>query len=473
MFDEADGSGSGDPSSDASGDPTPTTSAASSEPGSSSADSSASTTAETGDGDPPPVLPAACALVRVDGEARLQLPQVNNAPSTLRIQVIDAGSAQTPARILTIQDETLGDSHNNYRAHSYVFESWPDGVLETEPPLRLTRAGHYVSRLVSLDDDANRFAYVWTGDPGGINAYDTFYSILDVFEWQVTEDLEIVASTSSGFVDLLGVPNSTRMLATLETNPFETTPDEMITGFSLAVLDIEGSKLAGPAPLTLQTPTPGSDMRTFWAGDRVAAAVGHNACGDGDPLCSPHAVVLARPTAPDEHGLGADGFAISHVIDGQADTQFVSRPMVSSFAGLTWVIWYEGTDWTGDDEQRRVRGIVLDAHGDPRPWPLEDPSPDPITFVPPTSMSSYPNVLVSELGITAVHRTQEQTFVLQQHDFAFAPLGPPIVLERDSHISLYPAMATLAEPRSLLLVWGEQVEDAASLRMLRFECADG
>ncbi len=425
----------------------------------------------TGDGEPPmPVMPEACALVRVEGDARVPIDA--DSISALRLSVLDPGDPRTPARVMTIQDETFGSAHSNYRARSFVLESWPDGVLETRPSLPLTRAGHGASRLARLAGAPNRFAYLWTGDPDGTNQYDTFFSILDGDAWSVGGEVEVLPGTNPLFVDLLPSASSARLVSTYTTDTFDSTPKDQFSGFSLGILAADGAPITTATPLTARTPGSESAVRTFWAGDRVAVAMGHNACAGDDALCSPHAVVLARPTAPDEHGVAVDGFEVTHVIDGLAGTQHVSRPQVANELGLTWMSWYEGEDSSASDEHRTLRGLVLDASGDPLPWPLGDPKPGPIDFMVDTDMGSWPSLLVSELGITVVYRTHESTFEVHHHDFTFTPIGEPIVLELDSSLSQYPSMSLLGHPRSLLLAWGEQVREDVSIRMVRLECGE-
>lgn len=426
------------------------------------------TTADTGTGGGPS-LPEACALVRVPGQAHLPLGA--SAIGGPRMLVLEPGQPGVPARVMTLLREWSGSAHENIRARTFVLESWPDGVVETATPLPLTRAGHSTSRLVELAGAPRRFAYVWTGDPAGTNHYETFFSILDVDAWSVGGEVRIAANTNPNFVDLLPTASPERLLATFTTDSYDTSPPGEISGFSLGVLAGAGAPVVDAAPLTLRTPSPGSELRTFWAGDRVAAAMGHNACHPDDALCVPHAVVLARPTAPDEHGAAVDGFALAHVVGGLDGTTYVSGPQLSPRFGLTWLTWYEGSDWTAPDEHRTFRGTVLDASGEPIPWPPAAPAPKPIEFMADTDMDSWPTLLVSELGITVAYRTTASTFEVRQHDFAFEPLGEPIALEIESWDARYASLVMLTEPRSLLLTWLEVVDDVGSLRMARLECA--
>lgn len=423
---------------------------------------------ETG-AEPPPLVPEACRLVRVDGDARVPI----DADQVLgsRMYVLEPGTADAPPRVMTSQYEVFGSAHSNYRARSFVLESWPDGVVETRPSLPLTRDGHGASTLVRLDDGPARFAYIWTGDPDGSNKYDTFFSILDVDAWSVGGEVEVESSTNPLTIDLLRVPTSARFVATYTTDSFDTTPKGESSGFSLGVLDGGGAPLITATPLTQRTPLPGSGLRTFWAGDRVAAGIGHNVCGVDDPLCSPHSVVLARPTAPDELGLAVEGFAVEHVIAGLPGTQHVSRPQLTHEAGLTWMIWYEGTDETASDEHRSLRGLVLDTAGDPVAWPPGAPEPAPSPFLIDTAMDSWPGVLVSQFGITVAYRTSGSTYEVHHHDFEFKPIGEPIVLEFDGGGSSTPTLSVLEHPRSLLLAWSEQTDGMVSVRMVRLDCA--
>lgn len=423
------------------------------------------TTSDTG-GDEPAV-PEACALVRVPGDARVPLTSI--VLGTPRLTVLEPGAPGVPARVMSIQLESPGSGHENYRARSFTLESWPNGVAESALDLPLTRAGHSMSRLVELAGPPRRFAYVWTGDPGGTNSYDTFFSLLDVDAWSVGGEVEIESNTNPLLVDLQPTASPERFVVTYTTDSYdEPSPDE-VSGFSLGVLGGAGEPVVGATPLTLRTPEPGSDVRTFWAGDRVAVAMGHNACRPDDELCVPHSVVFARPTAPDEHGAAASGFELGHVIDGLASTKYVSRPQVKPQFGLNWLTWYEGDTWTSADEHRTFRGAVLDANGSPVAWPPADPAPGPISFMSDTDMASWPNLLVSEFGITVAYRTTGGAFEVRHHDFEFKPIGEPIVLALDS-LPHYPSMVALDEPRSLLLGWVEEVESQYSMRMVRLEC---
>lgn len=417
-----------------------------------------------------PAVPGACALVRLAGDARVPLDAtVIGAP---RLWVLEPGAPGVPARVMTTQLESSGFSHANYRARRFTLDAWPEGVAETGAALRLTRDGHSISRLVELDGPPRRYAYVWTGDPRGQNLYDTFFSVLDADDWSVGGEVELEPGTNPLFVDLQPAASPARFVSTYTTDPEDSPPTDEISGYSLGVLDGAGTPVVGATALTLRTPHPGSEIRTFWAGDRVAVAMGHNGCRPDDELCVPHAVVLARPTAPDEHGAAASGFALASVIDGLAGTGYVSRPQITALSGLNFLIWYEGDDWVSSDEHRTFRGMVLDASGTPIPWPPDDPVPGARSFMDDTAMASWPNLLVSEFGVTVAYRTVDGTFEVHHHDFEFKPLGDPIALELESQPH-FPAMAVLGEPRSLLLAWVEDVESEFSMRMVRLACDAG
>lgn len=425
------------------------------------------TTSGTGTGtggDVPPAIPEACALVLVPGEARIALD--STVIGSTRLTVLDPGAPGVPPRVMATQLEALGPAHSNLRARNIVVDAWPTGVAQTAGPLWLTRNGHSISRFVELDGSPRRFAYVWTGDPRGLNSFDTFFSVLDADAWTVGGEVELGRNTNSLFVDLQRTGSPSQLIATLTSESYDTVPDGQTPGFSLAVLDGAGKQFVGPTPLNERAPDPGTEMRTFWAGDRVAAAMSHNGCLPEDDLCVPHSVVLARP---DEDGAAVDGFAFVQVIDGLVGTKHVSRPQVSPLFDMNWLTWYEGDDWVSSDEHRTFRGMVLDADGSPLAWPPADPAPGPISFLKDTSMASWPNVLVSEFGITVAYRTADNVFEVHHHDFAFKPIGEPILLALDSQPH-YPAMVALAEPRSLLLAWVEDVDLDFSLRMVRLEC---
>jgi len=428
------------------------------------------TETETGDEDPPmPTLPEACALVRVEGDA--VVPIDAHTVSGPRLTALRPGDAETPARVMLIEHEYVGDDrHGNYRARSFVLEQpWPEGVVETEVSLRLTNAGHSLSRLARLADGEHRFAYVYNGDPDGLNDYDTFFAILDTQAWSVGGLVEIESSTNPSFVDVLRTGE--RFVTTYTSVEHDSLPDGELSGFSLGTLDADGTALVGATELTASAPSPGSAVRTFWAGDRVAAAISHNDCHIDDHLCFPHSLVLARPSAPDQHGAAVDGFEAGHVIDGLPTSGHVSRAQVFVEHGLTWLLWYEGDDWLAVDEHRTFRALVLDQGGDPIPWPPANPAPGPISFVEDTATRYWPVAFVSEFGVTVVFQTSDGLFEIRHHDFEFEPLGEPILIDLGGSSARYPGIAVLAEPRSLLLGWGEQiVQGPVSVRMIRLEC---
>jgi hypothetical protein len=438
-----------------------------------SSSSESETESETGDGDgdvPPPPLPEACALARVEGDAILPLD--SGAMTGVRAYTLHPGDARTPARIMTVQHEIFGEAHGEYRARSFVLESpWPEGVAEVGSSLRLTTKGHGVSRLARVADGEQRFAYVWTGDPDGLNDYDTFFSVLDAEAWSVSGELEIESSTNPSFVDILRTGSGGRFVTTYTTDSYDTTPADQASGLSLGVLDLDGTPLVAATELTARAPYPGSDVRTFWAGDRIALAITHNQCNADEGQCTPHTVVLARPVAPDEHGAAVEGFEVTHVFEGLPSTLDISRAQLSTELGYTWMTWYEGDDWVAVDEHRTLRGVVLDEHGDPLPWPPDSPAPGPIAIVQDTAMSGWPTVLVSELGITVVFRNVDGFFEVRQHGFDFQPLGEPIFLEIEPGAGNYPSMTLLQHPRSLLLAWGVQDFSDISIHMVRLECA--
>ncbi len=464
-----------------SGEPTPTGSTTADSPtgggeqGGTTGGSTDDSTAETGEPIMPmmpmmPELPEACALVRVAGDARVAVDA--DWMHAVSVTVLHAGDPQTPARVMTIQNEGKGEAHGNYRARAFTLGSWPEGVSETQPSLALTRSGHAVSRLARIDEGSGRFAYLWIGDPRGDNKPDTFFSILDADAWSVGGEVEVVHNSNFSFIDLLRAPSSGRFVSTHTIDAFDTTPKDQASGFSLGLLDGTGVPMGPPTPLTSRTPAPGSELRSFWAGDRVAVAMGHNACDMQDPLCSPHAVVLARTNTPDDDGLAVEGFESTLVIEGRADTQHISRPLVAAEHGLTWVTWYEGEDPSSSNAHRTFRGLVLDASGDPLAWPPDDPAPGAIEFLVDTDMASWPSLRVSDLGITAVVPRHDSTYEVRHHDFGFRPLGEPIVIELPG-AGAGPSMVMLDAPRALLLAWSEQVgeEGAVEMRMVQLECA--
>ena len=436
-------------------------------------------TGETSDsGAPPwPGLPEPCALAP---SAILDTPLNTDSVLGTRLYTLDPGGPGAPARVMTVQRETVGDGHGNYKARAFeLAATWePGAVVSVAPVLPLTHSGHYISRLAPRLDDPARLAYVWTGDPDGTNDYDTFVTFLDLDAWAIDGELELVPSSNPSFVDILRTPAHPRFVTAYTTDSYGATPVDRASGFSLGVLDGDGAPLVEPAVLTEQTAAPGSGVRLLWSGDRIAAAIGHNAC-DAGPLCAPHSVVVARPSAPDETGAAADGFESAHVFAGLEGSGHVSRPAAFAEFGLTWLAWYESDDHVASDEHRTMRAVVLDDDGAPLPWPPGADAAAPVDFVVDVAMSSWPTMLVSELGITVVYRVVEsdgdraqRTFVVRHHDFTMQPLGEPIILELKPESASYPGLAALAEPRALLLAW-DGVSDTADivLRMARLECA--
>lgn len=434
------------------------------EQGVTDADSGGSGT-DTGD---VPAMPEPCVLVKVDAEVALPL-DMDGAVGAQRLTLLSPGGDGSPARVMTTVNEWFGDMHSNYRVRSFVVGEWPGGVVETEFSLALTRAGHGLSRFARLADGSNRFGYVWIGDPRGDNKFDTFYSIFDADAWDVTGEVKLVAESNAGVVDLLATPTFTEFLATYESEKGDVDLDGEVSGFSLGVLDAAGVHVAEPVPVTLRSPAPGSALRTFWAGDRVALAMAHNACAVGDPLCTPHSVAIAHPVAVDEHGLAVDGYAVTRSFAGLEGTSNVSRPMVAAEFGRLWTIWYEGEDQTSSNEHRTLRGVVLDEFGAKLPWPADDPAPGPIDFLADTRMGYWPNVLVSEFGITVGFDNDAGSFEIHNFDFDFKPLGAPISIALGSGANV-PGMAALTEPRSLLLTWYEGFDSDFVQRMVRLEC---
>jgi hypothetical protein len=438
-------------------------------------------TGTTGDPSGPP-LPTACALARVDGDVRLPLELDFVGGTSLR--TLDPGDpdSDAPARVLAARLETKGSEHGEIRARAFTLGAvFPDDVQAASSALAMTKSGHTSSRMVELPGGGARFGFLWTGDPRGTNKYDTFYSVLDADAWSVGGTVEVISGSNPDFVDLLQVPSGAELLATYTADPFGETPHDFASGLSLGVLDASGDPLVAATPLTETAAYPGAGARTFWAGDRVAAAIAHNDCDEVDPLCSPHAIVLAQPTAPDPHGAAADGYAPTHVIAGLETSAYVSRPRVEPRFGLNWLLWYEGEGWTASGAHRTLRAQVLDETGTPIPWPPGALTTAPIDYLVDQVQDAWPTVLISEFGVTAVQRTihldpveldSVPTFEVHHFDFNFEPLGEPIYLALDSFESFYPAMTALAHPRGLLLAWDEATDDAHELRMTLLACTD-
>ncbi len=221
-------------------------------------------------------------------------------------------------------------------------------------------------------------------------------------------------------------------------------------------------------------------MRTFWAGDRLAVAISNNECYEASPLCTPHAIVLAKPTAPDENGLAVDGFAPTHIIEGLPNTGYLSRPQVIDKFGLTWMFWYESEGTGAYDEHRTQRAQVLDPEGDPIPWPPGSMTSAPIAYVTDQIMSKWPVTYITEFGITTFHRTilldpveliTVYAFEVQHFDFEFQPLGETMYIHLESSQAAFPGVAPLAHPRGLALAWNETNEaEFIDTRMMRLDC---
>lgn len=440
---------------------------------------SEATTGTTGDPSGPP-LPTPCALTLVDGDVRFPLALNFVAGTALRTLAPGDPDTDAPARVMSTRLESKGEEHGEFKARTFtVGAAFPADVQEESPALSLTKSGHYVSRMVELPGGGDRFGYLWTGDPDATNKYDTFYSVLDADAWSVDGTVEVVSGSNPDFVDLLQVPSGAEHLATFTTDAYGETPHDFASGLSLGVLDAGGNPLVAATALTETAPYPGGGARSFWAGDRVAVAIAHNECDDGGPLCSPHAIVLAQPTAPDAHGAAADGYTATHVIAGLETSAYVSRPRIESHFGLTWLLWYEGEGWTSADAHRTLRAQVLDGTGTPIPWPPGALTTAPIDYLVDQVQDAWPTVLVSEFGITAVQRTihldpveldSVPTFEIYHFDFNFEPIGEPIYIALDSFESHYPGMTALAHPRGLLLAWDEVVSDSRELRMMLLAC---
>lgn len=149
--------------------------------------------------------------------------------------------------------------------------------------------------------------------------------------------------------------------------------------------------------------------------------------------------------------------------------------MLDGSLSYRWLIWFEGDDWGGADDHLRVRGMVLDENANPLPWPPDDPTDEPITFLE-TSIWSWPLVTVSSLGITVVFWLEESCcgvskYVVHHFGFDFEPLGEPIVLDVKQYSHLRSIIA-LDHPRSLLLGWTEDEDgvDQPWIRLTRLEC---
>ncbi len=446
---------------------------------SSTGDDTSSTSEATGPSEP--ALPIPCELAVVDGEA--WLPQQLSFALPQSLIVLDPGDAEanTAARVMGVRLESNGSPHSEMRARTFELGGdWPDDVKQVASPLRLTDNGHYRSRMALLPGDGHRFAYLWTGDPDGYNDYDTFFSVLDVDAWAITDEVEVQSNTNASFVDLLLAPSGGRFVATYTTSEYDKILPGIASGFSLGILDASGAPLAGPAPLTEEGPYPGGGVRTFWAGDRLAVAIAQNECDESSPLCTPHAVVLAEPTNPDEDGTAVDDFAPTHVIDGLASTGPVSRPWAIDKFGLTWLLWHESEGTGASDPHRTLRAQVLDAGGDPLPWPPGAMTTTPISYVADQVMNSWPVTHVTEFGITTLHRTillepdelvSVYAFKIQHFDFEFQPLGEAMYINLTSYEAAYPGVAPLAHPRGLLLAWEEKnEEDTIDTRMMRLDC---
>lgn len=233
--------------------------------------SDASSTSDT-DGDA-----QACALVRVESDAYVQTGA--SGLSNPYLWSLDPGAPGMPAQVLMIQTE---DTELTARRID-LGSPWPQGV-QVGPPLLLAQSG-WRSRLAPLGDGA--FAYIYNAYESGVG-FATYFATIDTEAWSVSDERLLLSNTNNDFVDLMSVPSGELLVATYTTDP-ESWPGYDWSGVSIGMLDIDGSSLAGPSELLARAPPYGSTARSFWAGDRLGFAIGHNDCYPDSPLCFPHA----------------------------------------------------------------------------------------------------------------------------------------------------------------------------------------
>lgn len=347
------------------------------EPGTTSTTSSSG----SGGGSTTPSLPPCRPIAAGSAAEIISFPDRHGiAPSAVVIP------GTSPERLFVQTFASGGDSslHSDIELSELrVGSAWPAGVSTVAGPALFGFEAHGWAVMTHSPPSRNELALGWHGDPGGFSR--PIFRRLDLGTNGGLATVDI-AQSAEALLDL--VPSDSGYAAVWR--GFADSSGTLVSP-TVALLDLDGNRVAGPAPLTFPRDYPGRSATLTWTGSSFLAAVAFGLCEPGEEaLCRPHSVVVTR-LAP---GTAAPSIAASFELGMIDDVTWASpsRPFLASYGGRTYLAWSEGsTDFLAG---RRLRVAELAGDGQVRAGPIDAEQA--------IEMLSRPTLVASEAGVTLV-----------------------------------------------------------------------
>lgn len=239
----------------------------------------------------------------------------------------------------------------------------------------------------------------------------------------------------------------------------------------VAVSDSAGNLVAGPVDVSAPSAYPGVGATVVWNGQHYLVARNDKPCDGAGPECAAR-LTLARF----EPGVGAAAQLVDTGVVAPVPGRRARTPLLRSWAGATWVAWREQPIEAkpGDDSPSTLRLAAPSADGQvtQAAWQTEA-HPD-----------AGAELLASDQGLLLVwgeridptlpsHQVGHSRLVLRQLSKTGAELQELELPTSSLSSGTAYAVATLDEPRALLVAWTAQEAKPAShtqAYLARFDC---
>ena len=378
------------------------------------------------------------------------------------LAVLAAGSAGAPARILhQAISEDANFWHPELRLVDYTIGAdWPAGVVGGHPPTLAGVDAHAGGRIVPSPGAPGSVGLLWYhGDLASPNVtpgvkFRTFdaASFTGGSEHFVDEAGEVVhglaagRSVGAGDEGYTGDGYGATWRAWFDDVPHVTS--------RFTVIAANGSLALSPLDVTPAMDYPGRSVDVLWTGSRYVVATSYDTtgCAPGStPPCTPSSVMTFELLPP---GAVAASLGLRATIPVATSGLAPFRPRLARLGAATFVAWSEGAeDATGP---RAVRLAALDDAG--------GLAGAPITLAEGSELLAPVAIGGGELGlvVTWVERGDSE---LAPEEPGYARLvawhlsttgdldGAPVTLDVTQPEGSSLALATLVEPRALLVGW--------------------
>jgi hypothetical protein len=307
--------------------------------------------------------PERCRLVEKPSGEPIELLrfQVNNANAP-QLVVLDPGASGAAPRDAVVAIEVFRSDGNDFPhpdiqiARASLGARWPGEVrLDREPQLFGVESHGWGEMVHAANADG--VALAWHGDPGGQGR--PIFRMLDAPSWtqsalvDVAPQGEAVIALAAGAGARNGGYAGDGYAVAWRT----------IVGTSnarpvLALLDRNGHPQEGPYSIAGAAPYPGRPSSIAWSGETYLTATAFSGDCAGDPQCVARSVVVGAV-----HPTGAEAGRIATAATFPAPMGGAASPHIASYAGITWVAWFEGNldDMNGP---RKVRVARVGARGE-------------------------------------------------------------------------------------------------------------